>query len=72
MSPFDVDGFSVELPEWTSSLSIFPEHENFDPFPLVPSATVFVIVALVSVGLLLYFKKRKRHNHSNTAAFSYY
>ena len=61
MAPFDIDGFSVELPEWASSSSIFPEPEKSDPFPLVPVAAAFGIVALVGVGLLVYFKKRK-HN----------
>jgi LPXTG-motif cell wall-anchored protein len=58
MAPFDIDGFSFELPEWASSF-IFPEPEKSDPFPLVPVAAAFVIVALVGTGLLFYFKKRK-------------
>ena len=59
MSPFDIDHFSVELPEWASdALSTFPEPETPEPFPTLAVASV-IIVVVVSVGLLLYFKKRK-------------
>jgi nitrous oxidase accessory protein len=60
MSPFDIDGFSVELPEWTFSSNILPEPEKSEPFPLVSVAAASVIVALVVVGLLIYFKKLRR------------
>ena len=59
MSPFNIDGFSVELPEWAFSSNILPEPEKLEPFPLVPVATASVIVVFVVVGLLVYFKKRK-------------
>jgi hypothetical protein len=59
MSPFNIDGFSVELPEWASSSSILPEPEKSEPFPLVPVAAASVIVAVFGMGLLLYIKKRK-------------
>ena len=58
MSPFDIDGFSVELPEWAAS-SIWPEPEKSEPFPLMPVAVASVIVAIVGVVLLVYFKKCK-------------
>jgi len=58
MSPFDIEGFRVELPEWASS-SILPEPEKSEPFPLMPVAAASVIVALVVVSLLVYFKKRR-------------
>lgn len=62
MSPFDIDGFSVELPEWaSSSLSTLPEPDTSTPFPIIPVVTVTVaVVAVIGVGLLVYFKKRKR------------
>jgi nitrous oxidase accessory protein len=60
MSPFDIDGFSVELPEWASSLlSTLPEPETLEPFPTTLVIASVITVAVISVGLLLYFKKRK-------------
>jgi nitrous oxidase accessory protein len=60
MSPFDIDGVSVELPEWASSLITLPEPDTSTPFPIIPVVTVTVaVVAVIGVGLLVYFKKRK-------------
>ena len=60
MSPFDIDGFSVELPEWASSLlSTLPEPETLEPFPTTLVIASVITVAVISVGLLVYFKKRK-------------
>jgi nitrous oxidase accessory protein len=59
MSPFDIDGFSVELPEWASSLITLPEPDTSTPFPIIPVVTVTVaVVAVIGVGLLVYFRKR--------------
>ena len=60
MSPFDIDGFSVELPEWaSSSLSTLPEPDTSTPFPIIPVVTATVaVVAVIGVGLLVYFRKR--------------
>jgi nitrous oxidase accessory protein len=60
MSPFDIDGFSVELPEWaSSSLSTLPEPDTSTPFPIIPVVTATVaVVAVIGIGLLVYFKKR--------------
>ena len=62
MAPFDIDGFSVELPEWaSSSLSTLPEPDTSTPFPTIPVVTATVaVVVVIGVGLLVYF--RKRHN----------
>jgi len=45
------------LPSPTPSPELKPTSE---PFPVMPVATASVIIALVGVGLLVYFKKRKR------------
>ena len=61
MSPVDIDGLSVELPEWASSLITLSEPDIPTSFPIFPVVTVTVaIVAVISAGLLVYFKKRKR------------
>ena len=62
MSPVDIDGFSVELPEWASSSVILPESETTEPFPTTLFIASVVIVAAVGLGLLVYFKKRKHKN----------
>ena len=60
MEPFDIDGFSVKLPEWASGvLSTFPEPETADLFPTTLVAASIITDAVVSIGLLVYFKKRK-------------
>jgi parallel beta-helix repeat protein len=60
MSPFDIDGFSVELPEWASPLlNPSPEPDTSTPFPTIPVVTVTVaVVAVIGIGLLVYFRKR--------------
>jgi len=62
MSPFDIDGFSVELPEWAYSSGTLPKPETSEPFPVATVAAVStaVTIVLVAAGLLVYFKKRKR------------
>jgi nitrous oxidase accessory protein NosD len=55
MAPFEVDSVTVELPEWTNTPDL-PE-----PFPTALVATASgTLVAVIGVGLLVYFKKRKR------------
>jgi parallel beta-helix repeat protein len=63
MSPFEIDGFSVELPAWaSSSLGTLPEPETSEPFPVLPAVAVgsAATVATVGAGLLLYRRKRKQ------------
>jgi hypothetical protein len=61
MYPYDVDSVNIELPEWASGLlnsSTDPQTSHY--FPVMPIVTVTVmILALIAVGLLVYFKKRK-------------
>jgi len=59
MSPFDIDGFSVELPEWTSSLITLPEPDTTTTFPTTLVIASAITVTVAGVGLLVYFKKRK-------------
>ena len=67
MSPVDIDGFSVELPEWASSLITLPEPDTSTPFPIIPVVTITVgVVAVIGVGLTIYFKKRKRQTDSES------
>jgi nitrous oxidase accessory protein NosD len=55
MVPFDVSSVTVELPEWANP----PDPE--EPFPTVPVAAASVaVVASVSAGVIVYFKKRER------------
>jgi len=60
MSPFDIDDFSIELPEWASPLlNPSSEPDTSTPFPIIPVVTATVaVVAVIGVGLLVYFRKR--------------
>ena len=69
-TPFDINSFSIELPEWTSPSSKpspEPQPENTEPstspepeiYSTASVATVSVVsAAIIGVGLLVYFKKR--------------
>jgi nitrous oxidase accessory protein NosD len=60
IAPFDISSVTVELPEWASSIPFETKELNPpEPFPVVPVAVASVIVAVVGVGVLVYFKKRK-------------
>ena len=60
MSPFDIDGFSVEFPEWASSaLSTSPAPKTSEPFPVALLIATAALLAIICAGLLVYFKKRK-------------
>jgi nitrous oxidase accessory protein len=61
MSPFDINGVSVELPEWASSSGTLHEPETTEPFPVMTLVAVVAVVTIVLVGagLLVYFGKRK-------------
>ncbi len=65
MAPFDISTVTMEVPDWASSMlsslqspSPTAPPSNPEPFPTVPVA-IIGIVAVVSVSLLVYFKKRK-------------
>jgi parallel beta-helix repeat protein len=61
MSPFDIDGVSIELPEWASPLlNPSPEPQTSEPFPTLFIATASVVaLVVVGTGLLIYFRKRQ-------------
>jgi nitrous oxidase accessory protein NosD len=65
MAPFDISSVTVELPEWASPLqspSPSPSQEPTSSAPL-PTALAIALVITITVegiGLLIYFKKRKR------------
>jgi nitrous oxidase accessory protein len=59
MSPFDIDGFSVEFPEWASSaLSTSPAPKTSEP-PVALLIAAAALLAIIYAGLLVYFKKHK-------------
>jgi hypothetical protein len=61
MSPFNIESVSFKLPDWApTSITSAPEPQQSEPFP----TALFIIasgasVAVVGIGLLFYFKKRK-------------
>jgi nitrous oxidase accessory protein len=62
MVPFDISSVFIELPEWAPPTPVpspfpSPEPESF-PTALIATASG-VSVAIIGVGLLVYFKKRK-------------
>ena len=73
MAPFDIDSVTVELPEWTKipSSSSPPqplpsqepnqasESQQTEPFPTSLGIASIASVAIVSVSLIIRFKKRK-------------
>jgi len=61
MSPFDIDSVSIELPEWASALlNLSIEPQAPEPFPITRVVAIPASVVALSVGLIVYFKKRKR------------
>jgi len=63
MSPFDTDSIRIELPEWANVSEVeLPDFDLAEPEPF-PTELALVAsgasVAIVAVGLLVYFKKRK-------------
>lgn len=61
MSPFDIDSFSIELPDWAEVLlgpSAKPETQK--PHPVALVVAVVIAVVLAGAGLLVYLKKRQR------------
>ena len=76
MKPFNIDNVTIEFPDWSSALlnpsptptpsitqlptiNTGPEPPQIEPLTILVLGSV-IIVATVSVGLLVYFKKRKR------------
>jgi nitrous oxidase accessory protein len=60
MSTFDIEGFSVELPEWAhTTLRHLPDPETAEPFPTTLFIASVITIVAVTLGLLAYFKKRK-------------
>ena len=60
MAPFDVSSVTVEMPEWASSEAQEPEPQVNETFPAALVAAVSgASVAVVCLGLLVYFKMRK-------------
>jgi len=69
MAPFNIDGGSVELPEWAcEKLRLLPDplqeptqETQPKPFPTLPVAALASASAVaVGVGILVYFKKHRR------------
>jgi nitrous oxidase accessory protein len=61
IAPIDLDSVSVKFPDWASAL-LNPSNkpQTTEPFPTLPVVVVSVgAIVLVSVGLLVYFKKHK-------------
>jgi nitrous oxidase accessory protein len=62
MAPFDIDNVTVQLPDWAllSLNSETKESDSSEPIPALPVAAASVAtIAVVGVGLLVYFRKRK-------------
>jgi hypothetical protein len=70
MSPSNISSVQIQLPEWANITVSSSDSSNqasptspsdAEPLSLIAVVTVFVaIVVVVSTGLLIYFKKRKR------------
>jgi len=67
MSPFDIDSFRIELPNWAGTI------DNLDsdpgPFPIVPVLIIAVVVIVTGAGLLVYLRKRD-HCHVRPSLLS--
>jgi len=55
MAPFDINGITVELPEWANTSDLA------EPFPtaLLIGSIIAVVAVVVGLGLLVYHKKRR-------------
>jgi parallel beta-helix repeat protein len=63
MTQVDINSVSIQLPEWALNLPPEPqdtELQQIEPFPTTIVVASIVILYVVGLGLLLYFKKRKR------------
>jgi nitrous oxidase accessory protein len=61
MAPFDINGIDVQLPDWapaSANSSSVSQTSESSPTTLVIGS--IIVVAAVGLGLLFYFKKRKR------------
>jgi nitrous oxidase accessory protein len=56
MAPFNIESVTIELPEWETPSFELPQPE---PFPTTLVAASIASVAIIGIGLLVYFKKRK-------------
>jgi hypothetical protein len=54
MAPFDIDSVVVEMPEWANTT------DSAEPFPTTLVIASVITVAIIGVGSLVYYKKRKR------------
>ena len=80
MAPFDVDSITVELPEWATNIppqpllqpspsqetNQTPETQQTEPFPTTVVLASTVSVAIISIGVLVYFRKRKRQGNTSS------
>jgi len=59
MAPFNISSVPLELPEWAYQLPA-QDTSTPEPFPTTLIVASVIIVAVYGIGLLIYFKKRKR------------
>jgi len=60
MAPFDISSVTVELPDWASPSPSLEPNTTSPPFPTALVIALVVIITVEGIGLLIYFKKRKR------------
>ena len=60
MSPIDISSVTVDLPEWASPSPSLEPNSTSAPFPTALVIALVVIITVEGIGLLIYFKKRKR------------
>ena len=66
MAPFNLEGAAIQLPVWVQeklrSLGITVEEHarEIQPLPALPIAAATIAAAAFGVGLIVYFKKRRR------------
>jgi nitrous oxidase accessory protein len=59
MATVDVDSVTIQLPDWAAHSNPSPEPQASEAFPTTLVIAFVITVTVISIGLLVYFKKHK-------------
>jgi nitrous oxidase accessory protein len=59
MATVDIDSVTIQLPDWAAHSNPSPEPQASEAFPTTLVIAFVITVTVISIGLLVYFKKHK-------------